>query len=104
MRNTPSVSVRCNTLRHFARRQRSKGDNVLAALGPSRGLFDKSATRSPTHAVAPYNSSANNRHHVNPGRDRYRPELARRPTTERLEPGVSHIDVSLRSLTWPHIP
>jgi hypothetical protein len=28
----------------------------------------------------------------------------RRPTTESLEPGISHIDVSLRSLTWPHIP
>ena len=26
-----------------------------------------------------------------------------RPTTERLEPWTSHTDVSLRSLTWPHI-
>ena len=33
------------------------------------------------------------------------PELAvQRPTTERLQPGISRIDVSLRSLTWPHIP
>jgi hypothetical protein len=28
----------------------------------------------------------------------------RRPTTERLEPRTSCIDVSLRSLAWPHIP
>jgi hypothetical protein len=26
------------------------------------------------------------------------------PRLKRLEPGISHIDVSLRILTWPHIP
>jgi hypothetical protein len=32
-------------------------------------------------------------------------ELAgQRPTTERLKPRTSHTDVSLRSLTLPHIP
>src|SRR5216684_6410063 len=33
------------------------------------------------------------------------PVLAgQRPTTGRLEPGISSTDVSLRSPTWPHIP
>ena len=34
----------------------------------------------------------------------YRFWADRGPTTERLEPGISHIDVSLRSLAWPLIP
>ncbi len=79
---------------------------VLAAQVLSRADLDKNATRTcaglPTPRRRPVHCSVNDRCHVNPGAIatvRYWPESE--TTTEKLEPGISHVDVSYVALRGP---